>query len=263
MIASLLKIRLCAAVAAAALTGLLLCPGAPRALALPLSLGTLLLAMAGTMLNQVQERHSDARMIRTCNRPLAAGLLQPHTVVVVAIIVSGLGLALLASCDGRSAIAGVLALLCYNGLYTPLKRHTALALLPGALCGSLAPCLGWLAGGGHLNDHRLLLLGGLLLLWQLPHFWLFALRHRTDLQRAGLFPDLALQPNGPLFGLIFLWTFALSVATLLLPALDMLPEWLAVPLCLAVWIRPLKSWRSLRPPMARSASIPSTSPQNL
>ncbi|MCD4689022.1 MAG: hypothetical protein K8R55_06780, partial [Desulfuromonadaceae bacterium] len=65
MIAALLRIRLCTAVAAAAMVGWLLCPGASGAIALPLSIGTLLLAMAGTMLNQVQERHSDARMRRT------------------------------------------------------------------------------------------------------------------------------------------------------------------------------------------------------
>jgi protoheme IX farnesyltransferase len=255
MIAGLLRIRLCAAVAAGALAGYLLCPGAPRAIVLPLGLGTLLLAMAGTMLNQVQERHSDARMLRTRNRPLPAGLLQPRTVLLAAALAASLGLTLLMTCDKKSALAGVAALVCYNGLYTPLKRHTTLALLPGACCGSLAPILGWLSGGGQLSDYRLLLLSGLLFLWQLPHFWLFALRHQADLQQAGLFPDLPLQPTGPLPALIFLWTFALSVATLLLAVLGMLPEWLAVLLCLAVWVGPIKHRRLLQRPMANSATI--------
>lgn len=263
MITSLLRTRLCTAVAAAALAGWLLCPGAPLAIALPLSLGTLLLAMGGTMLNQVQERHSDARMHRTRNRPLPTGLLQPRTVLISAAIASGLGLALLVACDKRSALAGIAALICYNGLYTPLKRHTALALLPGACCGSLAPVLGWLAGGGQLSDYRLILLSGLLLLWQLPHFWLFALRNQADLQRAGLFPDLPLHPTGPLLSLIFLWTFALSVATLLLAALKLLPEWLAVFLCLAEWIGPMKHWRSLRRPTTGVTTVAPTTSLNL
>lgn len=254
MIAGLLRLRLSAAVAAAALAGFVLCPGAPGTMALPLGLGTLLLAMAGSMLNQFQERHSDARMLRTRNRPLPAGRLQPRTVLIAAALAGGFGLIFLTVCDKGSALAGVGALFCYNCLYTPLKRHTALALLPGAFCGSMAPILGWLAGGGQLSDYRLLLLSGLLLLWQLPHFWLFALRHRDDLQQAGLFPDLSLNPTGPLPGLIFLWTFALSVATLLLAVLGLLPEWLSVLLCLAVWVGPIKHWRSLQRPMADSAA---------
>ncbi len=255
MIAGLLRLRLCAAVAAASLAGFVLCPGARGAMALPLVLGTLLLAMAGTMLNQVQERHSDACMLRTRNRPLPAGRLQPSTVLLAAVFAGSLGLTLLAACNKGSVLAGISALFCYNGLYTPLKRRTALALLPGACCGSLAPILGWLAGGGQLSDYRLLLLGGLLLLWQLPHFWLFALRHKADLQQAGLFPDLPLQPTGPLPGLIFLWTFALSVATLLLAVLGMLPEWLAVLLCLAVWVGPIRHRRFWQPSMADSGAV--------
>jgi len=246
MIAGLLRVRLCGAVALAALAGLLLCPDASLAGALPLGCGAWLLASCGTMLNQLQERHSDTLMLRTRHRPLPAGRLRPSTVLAAAVIFGTFGLTLLASCDWRSAAAGALALLCYNGLYTPLKKHSALALLPGACCGSLAPALGWLAGGGQADDPRLILLGGLLLLWQLPHFWVLALRHRADLQRAGLFPDLPLQTSPPLYGLIFLWTFALSVATLLLPAFGMVPNWAAVLLSLAVWVAPLKSWRTSR-----------------
>ena len=101
----------------------------------------------------------------------------------------------------------------------------------------------------------MVLLGGLLLLWQLPHFWSFALRHWADLQRAGLFPDLPLQPAGPLRGLIFLWTFALTVATLLLPTLGVLPRWPTALLCLVFWIGPLRRWWSLRAASAAPETI--------
>jgi len=68
-----------------------------------------------------------------------------------------------------------------------------------------------------------------MLLGQLPHFWLFALHQRIDRQRAGLFPDLPLQSTAPLLRRFFLWTFALSMATLLLVAFDIIPGWLTVP----------------------------------
>jgi len=117
---------------------------------------------------------------------------------------------------------GLFALIWYNGVYTPLKRRTAFALLPGALCGALPPLMGWAAAGGGFADHRVVLLAGLLVLWQIPHFWLFALRHREDFARAGLptvFDRLAPAQVGRLARH---WILALACATLLLPACGLL-----------------------------------------
>lgn len=232
LISQLIRIRIALAVTAAALAGFLLAAGFQPAKALPMALAVFMLAAGASILNQVQERHSDGLMERTCRRPLPQGRLKPAEACLAALLTCGNGLMLLWLLNRQAAMAGVLALLCYNALYTPLKKRSFLALLPGALCGSMAPAIGWLTGGGRPADYRLILLCGLLLLWQIPHFWLFALQNRSDLQRAGLFPGLPLAPKNYALRLIFVWIFALVAATLLLPALGVLPLLPAIVICL-------------------------------
>jgi protoheme IX farnesyltransferase len=247
MIARLIRFRLCLAVAGAALAGYRLAGGNAPAAALMVLAGVFLLAACGSILNQVQERHSDALMARTRLRPLPAGRLGPGTALILGLLAGGSGTLVLLPLSRAAAGAGLLALLCYNGLYTPLKKHTTLALLPGALCGSLAPAIGWLAGGGLPADFHIVLVSGLLFLWQIPHFWLLALKHGDDLRRAGLFPGLPMIPENRARRLIFVWAFALIAAAPLLPALNVVPAWPAGLLCLAAAGWPLvQLWRTGR-----------------
>ncbi len=241
----LIRLRLSLAVAGAALAGYWLTGGASPAVALATATGVFLLAACGSILNQVQERRSDALMTRTRLRPLPAGRLQPRTALLAGLL-AGIGGALILLPLNRAAAGiGLAALLCYNGLYTPLKKRSALALLPGALCGSLAPVIGWLAGNGCPGDYRIVLLSGLLLLWQIPHFWLLALKHRDDLRRAGLFPDLPMAPTRHVRRLIFVWAFALAAAAPLLPALKVFSDWPAGPFCLVAAGWPMiQLWRT-------------------
>jgi protoheme IX farnesyltransferase len=243
----LVRLRLSLAVAGAALAGYRLSGGVSLAAALTATTGVFLLAACGSILNQVQERRSDALMTRTRLRPLPAGRLQPRTALIAGLLAGIGGTLILLPASRAAAGTGLAALLCYNGLYTPLKKRSALALLPGALCGSLAPVIGWLAGGGRPADYRIVLLSGLLLLWQIPHFWLLALKHRNDLRRAGLFPDLPMAPTRHVRRLIFVWAFALAAAAPLLPALKVFPAWPAGPFCLVAASWPMiQLWRSGR-----------------
>jgi protoheme IX farnesyltransferase len=56
-------------------------------------------------------------------------------------------------------LLGVLALLWYNVLYTPMKRISAMAVVPGALIGSIPRELGWVAAGGELTEPRIWAIG--------------------------------------------------------------------------------------------------------
>jgi protoheme IX farnesyltransferase len=154
-------------------------------------LGTLLLAMGSSALNEVQEFHLDARMARTCNRPMPSGRTSRMTGLAIALVLAGSGFAVLLACHGWGpALLGALALVWYNGVYTPLKRVTAFAIIPGALIGSLPPAIGWAAAGGSLAAPALLALCLLFFLWQVPHFWMLMLIHDQDYGRAE-FPTLS------------------------------------------------------------------------
>lgn len=215
MLFVLIRLRLSLMVAASALAGYALFPLREGWIgALPVVFGVLLLSAGCSALNQVQERRSDALMQRTRLRPLASGTLPLRTGLAIAAGLLILGLLLLAL-GGKAVVfaLGVFALLWYNGVYTPLKKRSALALLPGALCGAIAPLIGWNAAGGNLADYRIVLLAGTLVLWQIPHFWSFASRHRDDYLRAGL-PSLFTQFDaGQIRRLGVLWSAALLVAT--------------------------------------------------
>lgn len=215
--------RLSLAVAATTAAGALLQDPAGSGTTLLLATGGVaLLAAAGSAGNQLQERDLDARMLRTRERPLPSGRLAPATAAAIALLLLAVGSSLLLACGWRPALLGLAALGCYNGLYTPLKRRTPLALLPGALCGALPPLIGWSAAGGAVGDYRILLVAALLYLWQLPHFWWLADRHAADYRRAGL-PVLQDCLPPPLVRLArFAWTLALAALTLLLPLFGLL-----------------------------------------
>ena len=69
-------------------------------------------------------------------------------------------------------------------VYTPLKRHSAIALFVGAVPGALPPLMGWTAATGRLDAPGLALFA-ILFLWQIPHFLAIAIYRAADYARAG------------------------------------------------------------------------------
>ena len=186
--------------------------------------GAILLLSAGcSALNQWQERKIDARMERTRLRPLPTGRLQPGQVLSIALLLLAGGLLLLALLPGRMPLLlGGAAIVWYNGVYTGLKRLTAYAVLPGALCGALPPLIGWSAAGGEPTAFPAMMLAGTLFLWQMPHFWLLAGRHRNDHRRSGL-PNLFRQfDRRRLFHINNCWLLALVLSYLQFPLFGLL-----------------------------------------
>src|SRR4051794_658583 len=130
-------------------------------------IGTGLVAAGASALNQLLERHTDALMRRTENRPLPAGRLHPLEVLAFGLVLGVLGTIYLAVTLRHPLAAGVAActFLCYVFLYTPLKRVSTLNTLVGAVPGALPPVIGWTAATGRL-DQEVFVLFLIMFLWQ-------------------------------------------------------------------------------------------------
>lgn len=211
-------------------------------------LGTLLLAMGSSALNEFQERHLDARMPRTRHRPIPRGDLTPAAALTISFGLALAGFLVLLALSWTTALLGTLAVAWYNGFYTPLKRVSAFAVVPGALIGALPPAIGWTAAGGHPLDPAILALSFVFFIWQVPHFWLLVVMHAEGYEQAG-FPTLV-----KLFGrqrvarLIFTWLCGTAAACALLPVFRLTTTWpsLALLVGAAIWLV-AGSTRLLRP----------------
>ncbi len=189
-------------------------------------LGILLLAMGSSALNEVQEHRFDALMPRTATRPIPRGDLTPlqATVFAVSLAVAGFLILLLAH-NLTSALLGALALGWYNGFYTPLKRVSAFAVVPGSLIGALPPAIGWTAAGGSVADPTVLALAFAFFIWQVPHFWLLVGLHAEGYEEAGYPTLVGLFGRPRLSRLTFTWTCGTAAACGLLPLFRVLVSW--------------------------------------
>jgi protoheme IX farnesyltransferase len=89
--------------------------------------------------------------------------------------------------------------------------------VPGAATGMISPAIGWVSAGGGLLDVRLAAICFVFFLWQIPHFWLLLLRHADEYKRAGLPSLIDTLSVAQISHVTFIWIFAASVASLLLP----------------------------------------------
>lgn len=214
----LTKLPIAAASTLSALVVYILASGSLRPGLVPLFGGVLAAAMGASALNEWQERELDGRMARTRNRPLPAGRISPALAVFVALGLSASGTALLGFAFGATpALLCAAAVLWYNGLYTPLKRRSALAVVPGSVVGALPPAIGWTAAGGGLWDGPLQALALFFFLWQVPHFWLLLFRYGGEYQEAGLPSFLRRLGEEGLRRATYSWLAVTAASVLFLP----------------------------------------------
>lgn len=151
---------------------------------LNLILGGVLITGSSNGFNQIIEHKTDELMSRTLSRPLPCKVLSIPEALTFCIITGVLGLYLLASINFSSFILGLLAMVVYTIIYTPLKKMTPFAVFIGAIPGSIPPLLGYVAVS---NDFGLE--PGILFIvqffWQFPHFWALAWKLDDDYKKAG------------------------------------------------------------------------------
>jgi len=139
-----------------------------------------LMAASAAAVNQVLDRQADARMARTCGRPLVTGHLGLPESIAFATLLGLAGMAILhALVNPLTAWLTLATLIGYAGVYTLyLKRATPQNIVIGGAAGAAPPILGWTAVTGEIAPEPLLLFL-IVFVWTPPHFWALAIeRHR-------------------------------------------------------------------------------------
>ncbi|MDX2200703.1 MAG: heme o synthase [Phycisphaerae bacterium] len=176
------------------------------------AIGVALSAFGANAFNQWIEVERDARMQRTRRRPLPAGDLSSGAALVFAALCSLVGpLVILQHANALAAGLALLTNALYVLAYTPLKPLSVTNTFVGAVVGALPPMIGWAAVSSDLAAGAWLL-GGLLFVWQIPHFFALAWMYREDYARGGFRMLPTIDPSGGVTALL-----ALFYAILLLP----------------------------------------------
>lgn len=220
--AELIKLRLSALVTFSAVFGYIL---GDRGMSfgwsgfLGLTLGGFLISGASCAANEILERDLDKLMKRTRNRPLPLKLISLQEALWVTSIVAIVGVGLLwYFTNPLTTWLGILSMVLYVFVYTPLKRVGPIAVFVGAIPGALPPLLGWTAATGSIT-HEALIIFGIQFIWQFPHFWAIAWVGDEDYKAAGF----KLLPSGG--GKDLNTAIQIMIYTLFLLPLGLLPSY--------------------------------------
>jgi protoheme IX farnesyltransferase len=178
-----------ALVALAGVSGMVLAAGAmPGAEVFAPAMFCLLLSAAGSaVINSVLDYPLDLKMSRLqarvealrCVGRIRAALLG-SAMIIVSLAIASIRL------NSLSVFLIFSAALTYTIPYTLwLKRCSPFGAIPGSIPGALPVLIGYAAVAGELNPGALLLFL-IVFLWQPPHFWIFALKHRGDYLDSGV-----------------------------------------------------------------------------
>jgi len=184
---ALTKPRITMMVLVTAAGGMWLAPGSLDVVSMVVMLTTTAMVVgAANTLNCYLERESDRLMARTAGRPLPDRRLEPSWALTLGIVLSLFAVpTLIVAVNVVTGLLGLLALVSYVAIYTPMKQYTPAALFVGALPGALPPLMGWTAVTGRVDTPGLVLFG-VLFLWQIPHFIAISIFRQEEYERAGL-----------------------------------------------------------------------------
>ena len=168
---------------------------------------------ASNAFNQWIEKEKDSLMDRTKNRPLPSGRMNNLTALIIASLLTLVGIFILNNINFKTALFGALSIFIYTCIYTPLKSVTPLSVFIGAFPGAIPFMLGWVAATGSFGIEP-----GILFMvqffWQFPHFWAIGWMMDDDYKKAGF----KMLPTGnpdraTAFQIVFytFWTIIISI----------------------------------------------------
>jgi protoheme IX farnesyltransferase len=166
----------------------------------------------------VQEWKIDQKMKRTSLRPIVTGKISKNVALLISISLLVAGFRLLYVISFTSFILGLLTVVLYNGFYTYIwKPKWPYGAVPGAIPGALPVSIGYAVNGANIFDKESLYLFLVLFLWQIPHFWVLAIKFKDDYESGGM-PVLPLKVGiEKTFQQIILYTFLYVAVALASP----------------------------------------------
>jgi protoheme IX farnesyltransferase len=149
-----------------------------------LALGGFFMVGASNAFNQIIEKDTDAIMQRTKDRPLPTNRMSVNFALIIAVLLTILGIFILYSINPKTALFGAISIFLYTCVYTPLKSVTPLAVFVGAIPGAIPFMLGWVAATDEFGIEA-----GMLFMiqffWQFPHFWAIGWLQFEEYKKAG------------------------------------------------------------------------------
>jgi heme o synthase len=189
----------------------------PLGLMLITLVGGTLSAGGANAINMYVDRDIDALMVRTRERPLVTGIIEPRNALVFALLLEVIAFVVLAAgANLLSACLAVGAAAFYVLVYTIwLKRTSRHNIVIGGAAGAAPVLVGWAAVTGSLGWTPVVLFLAMFL-WTPPHFWALAIRYADDYRAADVPMLPAVAPPTEAARQMIGYTAALVVTTLVL-----------------------------------------------
>jgi heme o synthase len=188
-------------------------------------LGAAALIAGAIAFNARLESRSDAKMLRTADRPLPAGRLTPGQVTGFAVSATLFGLIYLAVFTNRQFVGlAVFSWLFYVAAYTPLKLRSIWQTPVGAVAGAMPVLLGAAAVGAPFSPLAWCLFA-IVALWQLPHSMAIAWIFRHEFASADIRVATVVDSTGRAAGRLALASAIALVPFSVLPAVLSLAGW--------------------------------------
>jgi heme o synthase len=145
-----------------------------------------LLAFGVATLNQYIEREIDTKMERTAKRPLPTSKVTPTEALIFGTLLCIVAETyLFLAVNPLTAVLGLVVIVGYVFLYTPLKTRTTVSTAIGAIPGAMPPLMGWTASANEITLGAWFLFA-MIFFWQFPHFLAIAWMYREQYAKAGI-----------------------------------------------------------------------------
>lgn len=144
-------------------------------------------AGSSAVINMWYDRDIDAVMLRTQQRPIVTGCVQPNEALSFGIIMAFFSVFLMAfSINFLAAGLLLFTILYYVLIYTIwLKRSSVQNIVVGGVAGALPPMIGWAAVTNEISLQSIILFL-IIFTWTPPHSWALALFRLEDYKKCGV-----------------------------------------------------------------------------